>query len=81
MSVLRVASAERNWSIYGSIKTDKRSHLKHETADKLVYCHEALALRTKMAKGGYSQAVVPWDEDSDSDSDNSEDEDYSALTV
>ena len=49
---------------------------------KLVYCHEALALRTKMEKAGYSAAaVVPWDEDSDTDSDHSEDEDFSALMV
>jgi hypothetical protein len=75
------SAAERNWSIYGSIKTDKRSRLKHETADKLVYCHEALALRTKREKVGYSQVVLPWDEDSDSDSDESEDDDFSALTV
>mmetsp|Transcript_6187 Transcript_6187/g.16106 ORF Transcript_6187/g.16106 Transcript_6187/m.16106 type:complete len:158 (+) Transcript_6187:1773-2246(+) len=79
--VVCASAAERNWSIYGQIKTLKRSRMGHDVGDKLVYCHEALALRTKMAKGGYSQAVVPWDEDSDSDSDNSEDEDYSALTV
>ena len=40
-----------------------------------------LALRTKREKVGYSQAVVPWDEDSDSDSDASEDEDFTGLTV
>jgi hypothetical protein len=55
--------------------------LKHSTADKLVYCHEALALRTKLEKTGYSSAVVPWDYESDSDTDASEDEDLSTLVV
>ena len=68
------SAAERNWSVYGAIKTDKRTALKHQTADKLVYCHEALGLRVKRSKAGYREKVVEW-EDSDSDSDHSEDED------
>ena len=72
-SVLHVAqvvcasSAERNWSIYGQIKTKERSGMGHATGDKLVYCHEALHLRKKLQKAGYSQEVEKWDSDSDSD--------------
>ena len=61
--------------IYGKIKSDNRARPKHETADRLVYCHEALHLRTKMQKANYQPPVVKWD-DSDSDSNVSEDEDY-----
>ena len=32
------------------IKSDNRSRLLHETADRLVYCHEVLRMRTKMQK-------------------------------
>ena len=51
--------------IYGKIKSDNRARPKHETADRLVYCHEALHLRTKMQKANYQPPVVKWD-DSDS---------------
>ena len=66
------SAAERNWSIYGSIKTEKRTRLAHVVADKLVYCHEALHLRTKMDKRGYKEPTIKWE--SDSDDDNSSDE-------
>jgi hypothetical protein len=39
------SSAERNWSVYGKIKTAERSRMAHNIGDKLVYCHEALHLR------------------------------------
>ena len=32
------SAAERNWSVYGQVKTTARSRMKHETGDKLVYC-------------------------------------------
>ena len=68
------SAAERNWSIYGSIKTDKRTRLGHAVADRLVYCHEALHLRERMNKAGYKAPVVKWDSDSESD-DSSDEED------
>ena len=43
--------------------------MRHAVGDKLVYMHEALALRLKAA---YCEAAEKWD--SDSDSDKSEDE-------
>ena len=33
----------------------------HATGDKLVYCHEALHLRKKLQKAGYSHGVEKWD--------------------
>ena len=35
------SAAERNWSVYGQIKTPERSRMGHAVGDKLVYCHEA----------------------------------------
>lgn len=65
-------NVERNWSIYGQIKSENRTRLRHHKADKLVYCHEALHLQLKLQKAGYKQQTVKWD--SDSDSDDSDDE-------
>ena len=41
---LRLGPAERNWSVHSAIKTASRSRLGHATANKLVYCHEAIQL-------------------------------------
>ena len=70
--VVCASAAERNWSIYGQIKNEKRHALSHATGDKLVYCHEALHLKDKLQKAGYEAKMVKWD--SDSDSDESDDE-------
>ena len=54
-------------------------------ADKLVYCHEALALHAKLQDAAYKLEPEPWDEDSDEDSDASDEKDEEAeilrLTV
>ena len=68
------SAAERNWSVYGQIKTPSRNRMGHAVADKLVYCHEALHLKAKLQNAGYKQETVKWDSDSDSDtSDDDED--------
>lgn len=67
------SAAERNWSIYGKIKTETRSRMGHSVSDKRVYCHEALHMREKLTKAGYKQKVEKWDSDSDSDSSDEED--------
>lgn len=66
------SAAERNWSIYGQVKTKVRSRMGHAVSDKLVYCHEAIHLKKKLQDAGYRAEVARWD--SDSDSDESEDE-------
>ena len=66
-------AAERNWSVYGQIKTRERSRMGHAVGDKLVYCHEALHMKAKLQKAGYEQKVVKWDFDSDSDASDEED--------
>ena len=70
--VVCASAAERNWSIYGQIKSEKRCGLSHAKSDKLVYCHEALHLKEKLQKAGYKAKMVKWD--SDTDSDESDDE-------
>ncbi|KAL1523115.1 hypothetical protein AB1Y20_018072 [Prymnesium parvum] len=66
------SAAERNWSVYGKIKSENRTRLRHHKSDKLVYCHEALHLKLKLQKAGYTQSAAKWE--SDSDSDGSDDE-------
>ena len=54
------------------VKHAGRVRMRHSVGDKLVYMHEALALRLKLQKAAYCEAAEKWD--SDSDSDKSEDE-------
>ena len=61
------SAAERNWSVYGAIKTAARGRMGHSVGDKLVYCHEALHLKNKLQTASYRQSVEKWDTDSDSD--------------
>ena len=49
------SARERNWSLYGKTKTAESSRMGHETADKRIYCHEALHLREKLQSTGYKQ--------------------------
>ena len=67
------SAAERNWSIYGAIKTKARSNMGHSTSDKLVYCHEAIHMKLKLQGAGYRQEAEKWDTDSDSDESDEED--------
>ena len=67
------SAAERNWSVYGQIKTRERGRMGHAVGDKLVYCHEALHLKDKLQKANYEQNLVKWDSDSDSDASEEED--------
>eukprot|EP00966_Prymnesium_polylepis_P310997 7185411-Prymnesium_polylepis.1 len=46
--------------------------MSHGTADKLVYCHEAMHVQLRMQDAGWSADVERWE--SDEDSDQSEDE-------
>ena len=64
---------ERNWSVYGQIKTTSRNRMSHAVGDKLVYVHEALHMKLKLQHASYTQHAEKWD--SDSDSDESDDED------
>ena len=51
--------AERNWSIYGLIKSDRRTRTWPAVADKQMYCHEALALHAKLQDAGFSPEAEP----------------------
>ena len=59
-------AAERNWSVYGQIKTHARSSMQHAVADKRVYCHETLHYQAKLQAASYKMQVATW-ESSDSD--------------
>ena len=39
----------------------------HKTADKLVYCHEAMHVQLRMQDAGWSADVERWESDEDSD--------------
>ena len=67
------SAAERNWSIYGAIKTKARSGMGHAVDDNLVYCHEALHMKNKLQKAGYRHEVEVWVSDSDSDESDEDD--------
>ena len=67
------SAAERNWSVYGAIKTTARGAMGHAVADKRVFCHEALHRKNKLQTASYKQAVEKWDTDSDSDASDDED--------
>ena len=79
--------AERNWSIYGQIKTANKSRMQHRVADKLVYCHETIHLENKLQDAGWEPEVVAHESDSDSDEASSDEEKdiseeiYSSETV
>lgn len=60
-------AAERNWSVYGSIKGPARSQLQQQTADKRVYCHESLHYLNKLQDAAYTQQVDPWSDDDSAD--------------
>lgn len=66
-------AAERNWSIYGQIKNDKRVRMGHSVGDARVYCHEAIQLHDKLHQ--VRDAVVSDDEFACDD--NSDDDDTS----
>ena len=57
--------AERNWSVYGQIMDQGRCGLRHDRADKAVYCHEALHLQEKLQHAHSAPSVVRWDQSSD----------------
>lgn len=68
------SACERNWSVYGQIKSANRTRLGHPVADKLVFCHEALHMREKLQKAGSKHDVVKWESDSDSDESGAEED-------
>lgn len=73
--VVNSSAAERNWSIYGRVKSGGRSQMGHSKSDKAVYCHEAIQLKNKLQAASYTPRVQAWDElKSDTESNASDDE-------
>ena len=59
-------------AIYGQIQTAQKARLQHKTADKLVYCHEAMHLQLRMQDAGWEADVERWESDTDSDASDAE---------
>ena len=57
------SAAERNWSVYGQIQGAHKSRMSHGTADKLVFCHEAMHVQLRMQDAGWSADVERWESD------------------
>ena len=56
--------------------------MQHKTADKLVYCHEAMHLQLRMQNAGWTVDLERWESDSDSeDSDDERNADEIAGTL
>ena len=75
------SAAERNWSVYGQIHTSNKSRMSHRTADKLVYCHEAMHVQLRNQDAAWSADVARWESDEDSDNSDSEAEADSAFEL
>lgn len=41
-------AANRNWSVYGQLKSERKMLLSHGRADARIYCHEAMQLHEKL---------------------------------
>ena len=74
------SAAERNWSVYGQIQGANKTRMHHNTADKLVYCHEAMHVQQRMQDAGWSADVERWESDEDSD-DSDDEDDYCEATL
>ena len=62
------SAAERNWSVYmARSKILKSRVMQHRTADKLVFCHEAMHVQMRMQIAGWSADVERWETDEESD--------------
>ena len=76
------SQAERNWSVYGQIKTANKSRMQHATADKLVYCHETMHLQDSLQSASWVADLPRWESDSDSGTDEEDgDADFSEETI
>ena len=60
-------AAERNWSVYGQIQSANKVRMSHQTADKLVYCHESMHVQLRMQSAGWEADLERWNTDEDSD--------------
>ena len=66
------SAAERKWSVYGQIHSSQKARMHHDTADKLVYCHETMHVLGKLQDAGWQADVERWETDEDSDGSDSE---------
>lgn len=80
--VAAASVAERNWSIYGFIKNDRRVRLSHQRGDARVYCHEAIHLHEKLRRVQDPSALVEISSSDESDlDDNVTDDELDGLAI
>ena len=63
------SQAERNWKIYGRIKTPARAALSHEKADKRVFLYNALQQERRSGDANFRPEVIEWADASSSEED------------
>lgn len=73
MQPASACAAERNWSIYGQIKSSARNRMQHDVADKLVFCHESLHYANKLQSAAHRMEVADWVDMDDTDDTDAED--------
>lgn len=79
MQPVSASACERNWSVYGQLKTPGRNRLGHDVADKRVFVHESLHYRMKLQDASYRMQYVEWSS-SDSAVCSDADDDEKALS-
>lgn len=61
------SKAERNWKVYGRIKTPARAAMSHEKADKRVFLYNILQLKGRTDKSAWCPPLIEWDAASSTD--------------
>jgi hypothetical protein len=61
------SKAERNWKVYGRIKTPSRARLSHEKADKRVFLYNVLQGKQRTDKSNWTPPLIEWDDASSSE--------------
>ena len=54
------SKAERNWKIYGRIKTPARAAMSHEKADKRVFLYNVLQGKLRTEKSNWTPPLIEW---------------------
>ena len=58
MQPASACAVERNWSIYGQIKSSARNRMQYDVVDKLVFCHESLHYANKLQSAAHRMEVA-----------------------
>jgi len=70
------SEAERNWSLFGFIQNDRRSSLKSNTLENMVFIHANTKLIDKVTDVCYEEPSASWELEPEPDSEDAEAETY-----